>query len=121
MAVITPRGGASLAQVVQTALNIAGSSGVSIVTGGTGNGVQLPDAHVAAVEEALGWTAAERPEPPTPAPTPPPSVAVVDEPVTEADPEPPAPALTPEPPTEPEVKATPKKSTPRRARRGEKG
>lgn len=123
MTVITPRGGASLAQVVQAALNVAGSAGVSIVTGGGGNGVQLPDAYVAAVEEALGWTAAERGDPPTPTtthqPTPPPTPVV--EPVA------PAPAAaTPPPapePVAPAAKTPPKKttSTPRRARRGKEG
>lgn len=59
MAVITPRNGASLAQVVQSALNVAGRHGVAIETGGTGNGVRVPDEHLAAIEAALGWTEAE--------------------------------------------------------------
>lgn len=70
MAVITPRNGASLAQVVQTALNIAGREAVFIETGGTTSGVRVPDEHQAAIEEALGWP--DTYTPPAPEPTPPP-------------------------------------------------
>jgi outer membrane biosynthesis protein TonB len=138
MAVINPRGGSSLAQVVQTALNIVGPAGVSIVTGGSGNGVQIPDGHLAAVEEALGWTAAESPDvsaaPPTPPTTPPPTPVVEDppppppaEPVAEQAPETPAPADEDEAPAvaeAPAKKATPKKTTSssrRGQRRGKEG
>lgn len=70
MAVITPRNGASLAQVVQTALNIAGRDAVFIETGGTTSGVRVPDEHQAAIEAELGWP--DSYVPPEPEPTPPP-------------------------------------------------
>lgn len=132
MTVINPRGGATLAQVVQAALNVAGNQGVSIVTGGTGNGVQVPDELVAAVEDALGWTAHEGVSTPTPAPTHP-TTQVVEEPphappTTEADsatedPAPPPPADTTVSKTSPKAapKAANKTTTPRRARRGKEG
>lgn len=133
MTVINPRGGATLAQVVQAALNVAGNQGVSIVTGGTGNGVQVPDELVAAVEDALGWTAHEGMSTPTPATTHPTTQVVEPEPphappTTEVDsatedPAPPPPADKPVSKTSPKAapKAANKTTTPRRARRGKEG
>jgi hypothetical protein len=118
MAVITPRNGATLALVVQTALNVAGRDGVSIETGGTGNGVRVPDTHLARIEAELGWTAVERADNPVSSPTHPATQEPTQVPVTgETTPAPPA-------PTEPEAKAAaPKKTTTssRRARRGKEG
>jgi hypothetical protein len=98
MAILTPRDGASLARVVQAALNVAGPAAVSIVTAGTGAGVQLPDHLSAQVEADLGWR-------------------------TEADetPSPHSPASAPPPVRKTETAPTPApKKSPRRARRGEK-
>lgn len=137
MAVITPRNGDTLARVVQTALNIAGRSGVSIETGGTGNGVRVPDAHLAEIEAALGWTEAEgkTPEPATQEPTHPTTQqdagnADAGAP-DDSDPSDPEPDTTDDPdttPEEPAVKApaaksaTAKKTTSsRRQRRGKEG
>lgn len=134
MAVITPRNGSSLAQVVQTALNIAGREQVFIETGGTTSGVRVPDEHQAAIEEALGWP--DTYTPPAPEPTPPPEHPTTPPPSpdagaggagspdpTTADPD----AETGEDGTdapaaeesEPVKAATPKKTT-RRARRDSK-
>jgi len=108
VAVLTPREGHSLAQVVQAALNVAGPAQVSIVSGGTGAGVQLPDHHAAEVEAALGWTSSPEPEPePDPSPL-----------VVEGADVPAAPDL-PQPPAAKAASAPPKKPT-RRARRSEK-
>lgn len=129
MGVITPRNGASLAQVVQTALNVVGRTGVSIETGGTGNGVRVPDGTEAAIEQALGWTDAEAPEA-TPPPTPATTQADGDKGATGSDrSDPETPTTSPHPEPEPaavQAPATkttnPKKTTSsRRARRGEKG
>lgn len=138
MAVITPRNGATLAQVVQTALNVAGRTGVSIETGGTGNGVRVPDAHLAAIEAELGWTEAEGkpldPEP-TQAPTLPPTPATTQvegssdpdnpdasdssdsDPDTTDDTEEPAAVAAPARKSAPAKKTT----SSRRARRGKEG
>lgn len=136
MAVITPRNGATLAQVVQTALNVAGRQGVSIETGGTGNGVRVPDVHLSEIEDALGWTEAEgKPHDPAPTqePTNPPTqeptrveaeVAAAPDDSDQSDPSP----DTDQPQEQPAVAALAKKSAPakkttssRRARRGKEG
>jgi hypothetical protein len=114
MAVVRPRPGASLTRVVQAALNAAGSAHVSIVTAGPGQGVELPDEHVAAVHQELGWDTeaddaqaeADPPHPPpSPAPDPAPGdgehgavrppAAPVPDPGDQAPPAPPAPAQRP--------------------------
>ena len=136
MAVITPRNGDTLARVVQTALNIAGRGAVSIETGGTGNGVRVPDDQVAAIEAELGWTAAEALDAPAPTqePTPPPTPATTQEAGEQesgsdssdpdgntSDPEEEAAAA---PAAAPAKKTTAKKTTQsstRRARRGKEG
>jgi hypothetical protein len=135
MAVITPRNGASLAQVVQTALNIAGREAVFIETGGTTSGVRVPDEHQAAIEEALGWP--DTYTPPAPEPTPPPEHPTTPPPTQDAvgaggagspDPTTADPAAesgedgtdaTAAEESEP-VKAAPPKKTNRRARRDSK-
>jgi len=133
MSVITPRNGSSLAQVVQTALNVVGRTGVSIETGGTGNGVRVPDGREAEIEAALGWTDAEQTaSSPTPPPTqePTPATTQADGDGSGSDSSDPDPA-TDEPDTTPEpaaVQAPAKKSAPakktsssRRARRDKEG
>lgn len=130
MSVITPRNGSSLAQVVQTALNVVGRTGVSIETGGTGNGVRVPDGTEAAIEAALGWTDAEQTaSSPTPPPTQEPTPATpqadpdADPGSDSSDPDPVTADQDPEPAvTAPAKKPATKKTTSsRRARRGEKG
>lgn len=134
MAVITPRNGATLAQVVQTALNVVGRYGVSIETGGTGNGVRVPDGTEAEIEAALGWTDAEAPaSSPTPPPTqePTPATTQADGDGAGSDSSDPASDTTTTEDTEPEpaavqapAKKTPAKKTTsssRRARRGKEG
>lgn len=125
MAVIAPRNGASLAQVVQAALNVAGRAGVSIETGGRGNGVRVPDAHLSAIEAELGWTDAEQPTASVPDedPTQPPTQVATQPPTPVAD-ETPAPADETEPDQAPAKKAAPAHKTTsssRRARRGKEG
>lgn len=133
MTVINPRGGATLAQVVRAALNVAGSQGVSIVTGGTGNGVRVPAHLVSDVEAALGWkdgttgsvTTHPTTHPTTPVvtdepPHPPPSGSPASDPLL------PDPLLADLPSSKTSPKAAPKKAatkttTPRRARRGKEG
>lgn len=134
MGVITPRNGDTLARVVQTALNVAGRDGVSIETGGTGNGVRVPDEHQAAIEAALGWTDAEvldTPAPTTQEPTPPPTQVSGAQQESGSDSSDPDENTTSDPEEEaaaapaaaPAKKTTAKKTTSntRRARRGKEG
>lgn len=149
MALITPRNGATLAQVVQTALNVAGRHGVRIATGGKGNAVEVPPQHVAAIERELGWPEAEgtakagavlgsaahgdTPLPHVPAdpPTPPATqVATPDASSDASDPAPQSPATDDDSTASdasvlaaPAKKSTPAKKTTssRRARRGKEG
>lgn len=115
MAILLPRHGANLSRLAQAALAVAPRNEVHIVTSGTGQGVQLPDHAVAAVEKALGWPAT----PPAPEPSgahdpEPPGSAPAETPVSEAA-APPAPAQEPAPTTaKPQARrgsTTAKKST----------